>query len=242
MTIPLPLKRLPLLLAVVLLVAAGLGWQLAGRGRGAPAPAVYVALGASDAVGVGALRPAQEGWVPQVHSRLPAGTQLVNLGISGATLAEVSDRQLPVALDAAPRLVTIWPGANDLRAGVDLPTFTTRLDAILGRLRRERGGEVTLVVLNLPDLRSVPVFASAASGVRDRQALDARVRAWNAAIAESAGRHDAILVDLYGRWSELAERPDFVSADGFHPSGAGYRRIAELVLADLERNNASSLR
>ncbi len=228
------LQRLTLALAAVLLVVAG-GWWVAGRGRGAPAPAVYVALGASDAVGVGAARPAQEGWVPQVHSGLPPETQLVNLGISGATLAEVLDRQLPVALDAGPRWVTIWPGPNDLRAGVDLPTFTAQLDEILGGLRREeaaRGGSLTLVVLNLPDLRSVPVFAA---GGRDRAALDARVRAWNGAIAESARRHNAILVDLYARWSELAERPEFVSADGFHPSSAGYRRIAELVLADLER-------
>ena len=32
---------------------------------------------------------------------------------------------------------------------------------------------------------------------------------------------------------ELAQHPEYVSNDGFHPSGAGYGRIAQLTLAAL---------
>ena len=201
----------------------------------AVSPGVYVALGASDTVGIGARDPAREGWVPLVHAALPAGTQLINLGISGATLADVLAQQAPVAIDARPELVTIWPGVNDLRAGVGLDTFAGRLDTLLSQLSQgiapgDAAGaqgkrRLDVVVLNIPDLRHVPVF-----GHTDHAALDATVRAWNTAIAEVAGRHGATLVDLYARWPELAGHPEYISGDGFHPSNAGYRRIADLVL------------
>ena len=204
------------------------------------APRVYAALGASDTVGVGATRPATEGWAPRVHAGLPEGTQFVNLGISGATLGDIVREELPPALDARPQLVTLWTGVNDLRAGVPLETFTRQLDAVLAAFARPQGraeSHPTVVVLNSPDLALLPVFASL-----DEAALDATVQTWNAAIAASAARHGAILVDLHAEWRELAQHPEYISADGFHPSSTGYRRIAELVLAALDKHVATTAR
>src|SRR6266699_2975083 len=45
-------------------------------------PITYVALGASDAVGVGSSQPGAQGYVPLVAARLPKGSHLLNLGIS----------------------------------------------------------------------------------------------------------------------------------------------------------------
>ena len=64
-------------------------------------PLVYVALGASDAVGVGAGGPA-ESWVADLAHKLPAGSRLVNLGISGEKLQGTLVDELPVAVDAKP--------------------------------------------------------------------------------------------------------------------------------------------
>lgn len=195
---------------------------------------VYVALGASDAVGVGATRPDDEGWVSLVHSGISDEARLLNLGISGATLADVIAAELPVMADVTPALVTLWPGVNDLRSGVPLDAFRARLDDVLAR--SSAWEKTTVVVLTIPDLRYLPAFASA-----DPSTLDATVREWNAAIADAVARHGAILVDLYGPSLELADHPEYVSADGFHPSSAGYRRIAELVLLAIE-TYAPSLR
>ena len=195
---------------------------------------VYVGLGASDAVGVGATRPEQDGWVPLVAAGLPAGTALLNLGVSGATVRDVIDGQLPVALDRAPRWVTVWPGPNDFRNGVPLETFAAQLDQLLTALGPASGAQRTIAVLNLPDLRTLPVFARA--GGND---LDTRVRAWNATIATTVARHSAyaVLVDLYAGWEELETHPEYISADGFHPSSAGYRRIVDLALAALRTDD-----
>src|SRR5262245_6774583 len=47
------------------------------------ASVVYVALGASDAVGVGAADPNTQGYVPVLISRLPKDADALNLGVSG---------------------------------------------------------------------------------------------------------------------------------------------------------------
>ncbi|MCL6508171.1 MAG: hypothetical protein K6T59_14235, partial [Bryobacteraceae bacterium] len=61
------------------------------------APFTYVALGASDTVGVGTNDPTREGWVYVLSQHLPPATRVVNLGISGALLQTILQRQLPRA-------------------------------------------------------------------------------------------------------------------------------------------------
>src|SRR5690242_10978437 len=76
-------------------------------------PVTYVALGASDAVGVGSNVPGAQGYVPLVAAHLPKGSHLINLGISGIHLHEALSQELPLALSTSPNLVTIWLVAND---------------------------------------------------------------------------------------------------------------------------------
>ncbi len=229
-------RRLSVLLIIGLLVATATLWWVRRDQVVAARPPVYAALGASDTVGVGADDPLREGWAPRVHAALPAPTQFLNLGISGATLQDVLVQQLPPAVDAQPRLVTLWGGVNDLRAGVDAQTFQRQLDEALTQLTQSSaaGDPPTIAVLNIPDLRRLPVF-----GRVDQAALDAEVRTWNAAIANSAAQHGAVLVDLYAHWPELATHPEYISGDGFHPSSAGYERIAALVLDAIQPHVSS---
>lgn len=234
MAIRQPLRAAALLLSLALLLTG------CGLGRSSTARAgIYVALGASDAVGIGATRPAQDAWVPLLAAGLPGGTPVVNLGVSGATLTDVIAVQLPIAADAAPRWLTLWPGPNELRGGVPLGTFTAQLDQILATLRPAGGTMRTMLVLNLPDLRALPAFAGT-----DPVRLDRQVRDWNAAIAATVARHAdyAVLVDLYDGWGELAANPQYISGDGFHPSNAGYRRITDIVLATLRAHDPTIFR
>src|SRR6266568_4435263 len=70
-------------------------------------PAIrYVAIGASDTVGVGASDPRAGSWPARVAARLPAGTDYVNLGVSGSLAAQAAREQLPSALALDPGLVT----------------------------------------------------------------------------------------------------------------------------------------
>lgn len=228
--------RLVLVAGLAVLLALGSALVLYARSSdGGSAPALFVALGASDSVGVGATLPESEGWVPRVHAALPAGTRLLNLGISGATMGDIATQQVPPAMDVRPQLVTLWGGVNDLVRQVPLATFSTQLDDVLGQIRAASGPRATIIMLNLPNLHHVPAF----DGI-DPALLDQTIRVWNATIAEVTARHNVTLVDLYAEWPELADHPEYISADGFHPSALGYERIAALVIRTIEQHATSS--
>lgn len=180
----------------------------------------YVALGASDSVGVGAGSPDRESWPAVLHRRLPVGSRLVNLGVSGSLLQQALEQQAPVAIDSDPDLITVWLAVNDYGARVPLPRYASDLDLLLKTLRERT--RATILVGNVPDLSQLPVAAR--FDLRD-------IERWNRAIAELASRHGAILVDLRAAWNEVAQHPDYISSDGFHPSTAGYQRLADLFYA-----------
>ena len=191
-------------------------WRPGAGAAVAARPLTYVALGASDSVGVGATVPERESWVAVLHARLPEGSRLVNLGVSGSLLRQALDQQLPVALDAGPDLVTVWLAVNDLNARVPLERYAADLDTLLRALRERT--DATILVGNVPDMSTLPAAA--------RMNLEPIPR-WNAAIEEIVARNGAHLVELRDAWRELAEHPEYVSSDGFHPSTAGYARLAD---------------
>jgi lysophospholipase L1-like esterase len=182
---------------------------------------LYVAIGASDSVGTGARNPTADGWVAQVHRRMPAGTRLANLGIGGLQTQQALDQVLPVALDLQPTVITIWLAVNDYAAGVPLGAYHMDLDLLVGALAQ--GTEARLYVANMPDLTLLPRFQD-----RPPDAVRADVARWNAAIADVAAAHGATLIDLYTGWAELRDHPDYISRDGLHPSSRGHRRLAEI--------------
>src|SRR5688500_18339495 len=144
-------------------------------------PITYAAIGASDTVGVGAPTPSRDGWVPLLHRRLPAGSKLVNLGVSGARLADAVKGQLPKALDAKPELVTVWNVVNDLNANVDLALYERDLDRLVRDLTTRTPARV--LVANCPDLGRVPAYTKL--GIPPDE-LRREVARWNQVIARVA--------------------------------------------------------
>jgi acyl-CoA thioesterase I len=228
------LRRPPALFLVPLIILIGaLVGVIAMRGlpgaagvASAARPLTYVAIGASDSVGVGADNPETEGWVAVLHGRLPRGSRLVNLGVSGSLTRQAVEQQLPVAIDSDPDVVTVWLAVNDLNARVPLERYSAELDTLLGALREQT--RATVFVANVPDVARVPVYQQL-----DREQVGREVGRWNAAIARAVEKNGAHLVDLHAAWDELAEHPEYVGRDGFHPSTDGHRRLADIFLSAL---------
>jgi len=189
-----------------------------------PATFRYVAIGASDSVGVGATDPATGSWPARVAARLRSGTPYVNLGVSGSTAAQASREQLPAALSLKPQLVTIWLAVNDLNLGLTATEYATALRSVIEPL--VRGTDARVFVGTAPDLRAVPAFGDA-----DQADLLGRVTAYNREIADLAAFFDGrvTVVDLFTGSAALTSMIT-VSADGFHPSDDGYALIAERFL------------
>ena len=185
---------------------------------------VYLALGASDATGVGAL-PLTEGYVflikRELDRRVP-GVALVNLGVPGARVDLIKEQvRIATQIKTKANLVTLWTGANDLVHGDDPKTFQEDLRFILQNVRKSISK--TVVVANLPNLTQLPRFRSNPSPVVTIE----RVQAFNRAIEQEIRSADAALVNLFAE----PVRDDLVfDLDGFHPNDAGHREIARLFL------------
>jgi lysophospholipase L1-like esterase len=181
----------------------------------------YAAVGASDTVGVGASDPGTGSWPARLAARLPAGFDYVNLGVSGSLAAQAAREQLPTAIGLAPQLVTVWLAVNDLNANVTPTDYAAALRSVVEPLVSRTAARI--FVGTVPDLRPVPAYAGT-----DQVTLLARITAYNAAIAAIAaafpGRVTA--VDLFTGSAPLVGTMT-VSADGFHPSDAGYTLIAD---------------
>lgn len=192
----------------------------------ATAPALrYVAIGASDTVGVGASDPRTGSWPARLAGRLPLGTDYVNLGVSGSLAAQATREQVPAAVGLRPQLVTIWLAVNDLNASVPPTEYAAALRSVIEPLVSLP--QPRIFVGDVPDLRSVPAYAGT-----DLTALLARIAAFNAAIVALAATFPGrvTVVDLFTGSGPLVSSMT-VSADGFHPSDAGYALIADRFAA-----------
>lgn len=195
---------------------------------------VYAALGASETVGMGAQDPRRQSWPTVLYqTSLPSSAVYYNLGIPGATTRMALASELPAALSVQPTLVTVWLNVDDLAAGVSPAEYETRLGQLVHAARR--GGLTRVLVANTPYLDRLPVYLACrqggqrcpfAGGAPPPAALEAEVDAYNVAIARVVEREGATIVDLHAAGEVPDAHPDWIAADGFHPSAAGYAAIA----------------
>lgn len=193
---------------------------------------VIVVVGASDAVGYGADDPAADAW-PEVLRRtvVPAGTEVVNLGIAGATVAVALEHELPDAAATGATAALVWLSVNDLLSGVPAGEYEHQLAHLVRALRA--GGSTRVLVGNTPPLDHLPLPPGPGRAPADGDtgpSLDGMVAAYNAAIDRVIATEGAELVDLHAvaMASRAAGTHDsLLGPDGFHPSTAGHQALAD---------------
>ena len=190
----------------------------------------YVAIGASDTVGVGATDPTTGSWPARVAALLPPGSAFVNLGVSGSVALQAKDAQLPGAIAQKPTVVSIWLAVNDMNATIEPASYRDALSVIVSGLVSRTDAKV--FIGNVPDVRGVPAYKDV-----DKNLLFQQITAYNAVISQIAqgapGR--VFAVDLFTGSAPLVSTIT-VSGDGFHPSDEGYRIIAERFAAAMRAN------
>lgn len=209
----------PFCLLILLVLATACG----GGGGETSAPVVprtirYTAIGASDAVGVGAF-PLSNGYVPRLAVALEtraADVVLLNLGRSGWEVDEMVAGQLPDAIASDPDVVTVWTGSNDVVAGADPDDFAAGLDVLLAGLAQGTAAQV--FVGDLVDLSEAPRYQDDP----DPDVTAARIAAFNQRIREAVQRYGFVLVEL----SAVPFDEDLFWIDGFHPNDDGHAAIA----------------
>lgn len=186
---------------------------------------VYVAVGASDAFGVGAI-PITNGYVFEIDDALDdqgRDTALVNLGIPGADTDQIRPAvEIFSRTGIEAQLVTVWVGNNDIIAGVEVDDFAEELDRLLDLVQDDIEGFV--VIGNIPKLDQLPVFRDNP----DDDVTPERIDGFNEVITDAANARGIPIIDLF---SEEVEDDLVSDIDGFHPNNDGHQRLAELFLA-----------
>ena len=184
----------------------------------------YVALGASDATGIGAF-PLTNGYVFRIKHTLEKNgkkVDLLNLGIPTANISAIEKAATAVQIAGVHKnLVTIWTGANDIIGGENVEEFEISLENILKHIRKDNS--VFIAIMNIPDLTKIKRFRVKP----DRHVTSQRVTAFNKAITRQSKKYNATVVDFFSN----VPGDELVSdIDGFHPNNNGHQHIADLFL------------
>jgi lysophospholipase L1-like esterase len=192
----------------------------AGVAPDVPTPLTLAVLGDSIAYGTGA-RSSADALGPRLSAALTAEGFDVSLHVLAVPGAQSRDlaAQVGRAVRLRPDLAVVVIGANDLARFVPVPAASAALRDAVHSLRDE-GTDV--VVVPAPDMSMVPFVPPAL-----RPAVQAACRLLQreqTTVAEAAGcRVASVAAEIAGAFGS---DPALFSPDRFHPSSAGYARIA----------------
>lgn len=191
-------------------------------------PLTFVVMGDSTAAGVGA-GDAEHAYPTLLAQRLAAKgrrVRLVDLGVSGARVADVLERA-GAAVNAQPDLLFVGIGANDATHLTSLASIRRDMAELLDRVA---AGGARVVVAGAPDMRAAAFLEPL------RSIVGWRGRSVAAAIEEVARSKGVAVVPLAEKTAPFfVEDPDrYYSSDDFHPSAAGYARWADAIYPVLE--------
>lgn len=187
-------------------------------GAPAPMPPVkgpvvrIIALGDSLFAGYG-LR-AEQAYPVRLEAALRArgiNAQVVNAGVSGDTTQDGRARlDFTLAQGAAPDLVVISLGGNDMLRGLPLAQTKDNLDAILGELEKRKIKTVVMGMLAAPNMG--PDYA----------------REFNAIFPAVAARHHAVLEPFFLK--AIFNQPTLQLPDHIHPTDKGVEAMVSATV------------
>jgi hypothetical protein len=159
-------------------------------------------------------------WTSLIRDSLSIDTvDLVNLSSESAKASDLYRRFNGYSGDKQFDIVTVWAGAEDLLAGIDLLVFEQSLAAILQSVN---GPGTLIVVANIPDLTPELVAAQLAK----HDAVKAVIEQWNGSIARLTAANNATLADLHQPMSDGPPPVHWLSGTTFLPDEAAQREVA----------------
>lgn len=211
--------------ASIVAIAAAFLWGCGGDHwtvvhNSAPHRTVIV-FGDSLAAGVGASTP-DHGFAALMFAQLSNGdasSEFDDLAISGSTVADVLDTQLPDAEARSIGATDVWlcVGGNDVFHGTSTGAFSTTEHSVVARIRSS-WPQAHIIVFGVPDVARTPLVPGVGQ-FHDMASAD------NAAAADAARQSQADFVDLFS-FTDSQNVAGQLSSDSLHPDDAGHAAIA----------------
>lgn len=148
---------------------------------------------------------------------------LENPAISGNTVRDVINYQLPVLETYKPDFVTLFIGINDTFFQTDVGVFEHNYKELLDRIQKLLLKPKNIVLITIPDYSKFPVFKNS-----HRVSSSKYISSYNEVIVKESIERGLVLADIYPLSQEMTDEDDFVF-DGFHPSRKGYIKWEKII-------------
>lgn len=110
-------------------------------------PVVFVSVGGDETLGFSMADRLRERWTQLVfRDHLPRRSVHVNVASSGATVASALEVQLPLALEVAPTLVTVWLGGADAAQATRVSSYERDLEDLVRQMQGDGSTQVVVAV------------------------------------------------------------------------------------------------
>jgi lysophospholipase L1-like esterase len=156
------------------------------------------------------------------------GKPYVNRGISGQITGEMLGRMKADALDVKPQAMVVLAGTNDLARGVAVQTVENNL-YMIASLAKAQGIKVILA--------SITPVNGANIAVRPPE----KIIEINKYMQDLCAREGYVYLNYFDALKDgEGHIPKELAADGLHPNADGYKIMAPLVQAAIDKSLASS--
>jgi acyl-CoA thioesterase-1 len=180
----------------------------------------YVAVGDSYSSGEGATP--EQSWPALLTGHLKSeGIKIrlvANPSVTGWTIQQAIEHELPVFRDAKPTFATLLIGVNDWVQGVCAEKFRANFIYLLDQMLSILPGKRRLLVITIPDF-SVTSNGSKYGHGRD---ISKGIASFNQIIVEESARRSVRVVDIFPLSQKMRGDSSRVAKDGLHPSARTY--------------------
>ena len=185
----------------------------------------YLPIGDSYTIGNGVK--AEDRWPNILVKHLnKTGVQIQLIGnpaVSGFTVKDAIEYELPKVKDLQPDFVTVLIGANDNFRQTNPSVYEQDLSLFLDQLQNMMKNPQSIVLITIPDYSYSP-----AARDYNKDGISESIAQYNQIIKSQGQKRGLKVADIYPVSQSMTGAEDFIS-DGLHPSAAGYRKWEEVI-------------
>jgi len=153
---------------------------------------------------------------------------LDNPAVSGFTVRDVINFQLPLLEKKKPDFITIFIGTNDSFMQTDVSIFAREYSELLDKVQKLLPNSTNIVLITIPDYSKFPgMVAYRGSDLEDF------IATYNQVIVEEAKRRGLVVADIFSISHTMTDANDFIF-DGVHPTRSGYIKFESEIFPKVE--------
>jgi len=148
---------------------------------------------------------------------------LENPAVSGYTVRDMINFELPILETLRPDFVTVFIGTNDSFVQKDVVVFEKDYKELLDKIQKLLPDPKSMVLITIPDYSKFPALKH-----YRRINYSESITSYNEIIRQESVERDLILADIYPVSQKMTDEQDFIP-DGLHPSVEGYVKWERVI-------------